>query len=285
MKAETIKKFGRLGRRYPFLHGVLSAWSGRRATREKGGVTFHRDEDILSALLRTLGRVPLRTLDDYEQEVLADKELRETFDAAVARFSIRKYKDWADRNKRLRANLALYYGAVRELQPEVIVETGTATGSMTSYLLAALAKNKKGKLISIDLPPVAGTLTMDITVAEGDVGYYVPLAYRDRWEYLIGDAKELLPKVMAQTRVEMFIHDSLHTPAHMMFEYAVARALMPENGLVVSDDISWNDVFGAFLASQALIGYVPFGNPNIGAFVNAFGPEERSIGLGIVRRT
>ena len=46
----------------------------------------------------------------------------------------------------------LLYGLVRALRPEVVVETGVATGVTSAYLLAALADNDAGELQSIDLP-------------------------------------------------------------------------------------------------------------------------------------
>jgi hypothetical protein len=284
MTLRMHKRLSATARKYPYLRPFIAYGSAFACTRARSGIIYVADDDMLPTIMRVLNRDAKRKLIQYENEILADAELRQTYEAAVKRFSLTKYKDWTDRTRRLRGNLSLYYGAVRELQPEIIVETGTATGSMTSYLLAALARNGKGKLISIDLPPVAGSLTMDITVAQSDVGYFIPLAYRDRWDYRMGDAKELLPKVLIENRVEMFVHDSLHTPAHMMFEYAVARALLPENALVVSDDIGWNEVFGGFLKTQGVHAYVPFGNMNIGAFLNQFSVEEREIGIGIVRR-
>src|SRR5262249_16918185 len=46
---------------------------------------------------------------------------------------------------------ALFF-LVRALRPATVVETGTANGTSTTYLLAALARNGAGRLVSIDLP-------------------------------------------------------------------------------------------------------------------------------------
>ena len=178
----------------------------------------------------------------------------------------------------MRGVVAIYYGLMRELRPGVVVETGTAAGSLTSFVAAALTRNEHGRLISIDIPPVAGHLQMNLTVAPSDVGYFIPEAYRGCWEYRAGDARELLPKVLAEESTDVFIHDSLHTTTHMLFEYSVARALMREGALIASDDILWNDAFNSFLRANGLVGYAPFSQPGTGAVVNRFDPFERDSG-------
>ncbi len=107
--------------------------------------------------------------------------------------------------------------------------------------------------------------------------------YRSRWSYRLGDAKVLLPRILAEEDVDVFIHDSLHTATHMLFEYATARALMPEKTLLLSDDIGWNNSFDGFLAINGLTGYAPFSNPNVGLAVNLFNKFEHDAGIGIVR--
>ncbi len=62
---------------------------------------------------------------------------------------------------------------MREISPRCIVETGTASGAMTSILLTALCRNGRGRLVSIDLPPVAGKLTMEETIMPHEVGFFV----------------------------------------------------------------------------------------------------------------
>ena len=111
----------------------------------------------------------------------------------------------------------------------------------------------------------------------------IPERYRDRWEYVCGDAKEFLPKILAQNRADIFIHDSLHTRTHMLYELNVARALLPEGGVIISDDVLWNKAFVRFLESHNLYGVACESNPNLAVTVNSFDDYEKSIGLGIVR--
>ena len=94
-----------------------------------------------------------------------------------------------------------------------------------------------------------------------------------------------MPEIFQKNDVNFFIHDSLHTRTHMMFEYAVARALMKPNSIIASDDILWNNIFDDFLKAHNLIGYSPNCNPNIGVTVNDFDSFETNIGLGIIDNT
>ena len=264
------------------LRPIVTASARWRARRRGGGLIYVNDDDLLTLLVRGAGRTSTRSFGDYLRELREDEPLRRTFEAVTARYQLERDGDLDARLKRLPGNVALFYALVRELQPELTVETGTARGSMTSWILAALERNAKGRLISIDLPAVAGQLAMSISVAPEDTGCFIPEAYRHRWEYRMGDAKVLLPQVMAKQAVDLFIHDSLHTRTHMVFEYAVARTLMREGSVIASDDIGWNNGYVDFLALHRLTGYAPFSNPNISAFVNTFDPAERAQGLGIV---
>ncbi len=68
--------------------------------------------------------------------------------------------------------------------------------------------------------------------------------------------KDFLPKLLIKNDVDIFIHDSLHTRTHMLFEYNCARALMRPNAVIISHDILWNKAFFSFIASHNLKGIV-----------------------------
>jgi predicted O-methyltransferase YrrM len=148
---------------------------------------------------------------------------------------------------------ALLYGIVRTLQPDVAVETGTASGISTTYLLAALRRNGRGRLVSIDLPFEAGegpefhALVAGAELSLWDAspippgkqpGWAVPEALRDRWELRLGDALELLPALLREVgEVGFFFHDSLHTRDHMLFEFETAWPHLARGGVLSADDI------------------------------------------------
>jgi predicted O-methyltransferase YrrM len=227
-------------------------------------------------------RSPVLPINEYRNELLGDQFLRESFrNAAEARLIGGEFDEHI--GMRRIGNLVTYYGLIRELKPSIVVETGTSSGDSACLILAALNKNTNGKLISINLPAVAGQLTMDTTVKPSDVGCMIPEKYRDRWEYICGDAKEFLPKILTQNRADIFIHDSLHTRTHMLYELNVARALLPEGGIIISDDVLWNKAFVSFLESHNLHGIACESNPNLAITVNSFDDYEKSIGLGIVK--
>jgi len=230
-----------------------------------------------------VGLVPQQPLERYREEIQSDGPLCDRYCSAVESGRIaRKYRCYADRLANT-ANLVVFYALVRETRPSVVVETGTATGSMTSWILAALRANGHGRLISIDLPPIEGRLQMGVTVAPDDVGFLIPPAYRDRWEYIQADAKVMLPRVLVDNPVDMFVHDSLHTRTHMLFEYNVARCLMRPHGVLVSDDILWNRAFFDFVVSHRLASLGCITNPNLGFTCNRFDDFELGVGTAVVQ--
>lgn len=272
-------------RRRPELRRPAALWWRLRAALRGGGPRLAAPDEVFRGLLAELGRVPQRPLEAYIAELRDDRLLAGHFEAAARahNHNLAKFADWNRLIDASTAQIALFYATLREIRPRVVIETGTATGSMTAIELSALHRNGEGRLVSIDLPPVDGALTMHETVKRADVGFFIPEAYRGRWEYRMGDAKLLLPAALAELDPDVFIHDSLHTRSHMVFEYAAARALMRPETLILSDDVSWNNGFEDFLALNRLTGYVPFTNPNIAGFANRFDAFETETGLGIVR--
>lgn len=70
-----------------------------------------------------------------------------------------------------------------------------------------------------------------------------------RWNLILGDAKIELPKLLKQLKsVDIFLHDSLHTYEHMMFEYNTVWKHLSVNGLLLSDDVNekWSLAFVDF---------------------------------------
>jgi predicted O-methyltransferase YrrM len=151
------------------------------------------------------------------------------------------------------AEATLLYGVVRSLRPSLVVETGTASGFSSAYLLAALERNGSGRLISIDLPfegvpggelrPVVPQTSIRLVdsspVPPGkESGWVVPDELRGRWDLRIGDASQLLPALLAEVdEVDVFFHDSLHSREHMLFELETVWPRVARGGVVAADDI------------------------------------------------
>lgn len=121
------------------------------------------------------------------------------------------------------------------------METGVANGVSSAHILLALQKNQRGTLHSVGLndpqfPPAGKPL-----------GWIVPEFLRSRWKLAIGDSRQLLPSLLANLgTIDVFIHDSLHTYEHMLWEYRAAFPYIRPGGLLFSDDAAWNSAFQEF---------------------------------------
>lgn len=138
------------------------------------------------------------------------------------------------------------YGIVRALKPEYLIETGVAAGVSNSFLNAALLENGSGTLYSIELPPMQSAAGMHqdggvFAWPESGVGWAVPPEIRsaigERNVLILEDVRTALPSVLARLpRVDVFFHDDLHTPDHMLWEYDMIWPKLSSKGLLLSDD-------------------------------------------------
>ena len=139
---------------------------------------------------------------------------------------------------------ATYYALIRSLNPSLVVETGVFDGINTAIMLEALEVNGHGRLISIDLPARRKISDSSGGMMDGqlplgaDPGWLIPDRLRHRHVMLLGDSRTLLPDVIKRCGVlDLFIHDSLHTAAHMTLEYDLAWPAIRSGGILMSDDI------------------------------------------------
>jgi predicted O-methyltransferase YrrM len=131
----------------------------------------------------------------------------------------------------------LVYKVARATQPDMIVETGVATGVTSAHLLAALEDNGHGVLHSVDLPP-------SDMVAAGHVGAAIPGDLRHRWVYHWGASRRVLPKLLDSLQGGlMFVHDSDHSYRNMAWEISTAWQAMGSGGVIVCDDVHLNSAF------------------------------------------
>lgn len=138
------------------------------------------------------------------------------------------------------------YVLIRLLKPNRILETGVASGASSAYILRALHDNGKGKLFSIDLPP-------DDLPEGKTVGWIVSEHLRERWSLRIGDARDLLKPILDEIEeIDCFIHDSLHTYEHMMWEFRTAWEYIRPGGLFLSHDVGANDAFFDFMSEHEI---------------------------------
>ena len=136
----------------------------------------------------------------------------------------------------------LCYAICRVLSPNAVVETGVANGVTTSFILQALAQNGRGKLWSIDLPPIRPQ-------ADLCVGLFVPQELRANWELGRGVSKRLLPSLLDRLHtVDLFIHDSLHTRLNMGWEFEAVWPHLRPGGVLIADDVQSQPAFLNFVS-------------------------------------
>jgi hypothetical protein len=132
---------------------------------------------------------------------------------------------------------------VRHLRPGKVVETGVAHGVTSRFILEALDRNQRGHLWSIDLPPIEKQWREQVGVAVGN-------RHAARWSYIEGPSRLRLPKVLAEVgKIDLFIHDSLHSERNVRFELDRAWAALRPGGALVIDDIDANRGFYSFTQS------------------------------------
>ena len=155
----------------------------------------------------------------------------------------------------------LLYCLVREFKPETVVETGVYYGGNSVFILNALTKNKKGKLISIDYPqnkmdnlalksrhPWVGNT--EVYESKYDPGFIIPTELKERFQLEIGDSLEILPTL--KTEIDLFVHDSEHTLEHVTKELDLAWKLLNRSGIAFVDDIDWSNGFYSFMVERNL---------------------------------
>lgn len=158
-----------------------------------------------------------------------------------------------------------YYALVREMKPEVVIETGVCNGVSSLVLLMALKHNGTGSLISVDFPYYADeslaqfrSETFDeyggaAIPADKEPGWIVPETLRERWDLRIGKSQRILPEIVTnEGDFQLFIHDSEHSHPCMMYEYEMAHEWIDPGGIIMSDDINWNSAFEVFVESREL---------------------------------
>jgi len=143
------------------------------------------------------------------------------------------------------------YFLVRELKPEIVIETGVHRGVSSLFILQAMEDNNKGTLYSIDLPfaeyetdtrgPTKSFLPLE------KVGVCVNKELRKRWNLILEDSKKELPKLISSIKsLDIFLHDSKHTYEHMLWEFETIWPVLKENGILISDNINWCSAFDDF---------------------------------------
>ncbi len=230
------------------------AWKVAVKMRQVNDVAFVR-----SAYAEPTNTDTIRAdLKRYEDELKKFSELRERIDSYQEFIK----HDYDSHILGPTAWFPLLYFLIRVKKPEIVVETGCATGTTSSLILYALTQNNRGHLWTIDV-----RFSSDwITGAGLQTGFLVPDSLKSRWTLILQNAKSALPELLTQLgRVDFFYHDSDHRYVHQMWEYLTAWSYIPNRGVLASDDITHNTAyfdFGRQIPDRAYVsqrGYNNFG--------------------------
>src|SRR5271170_1453900 len=145
--------------------------------------------------------------------------------AALERSIHRRHQEGGrDGYAQIRAPLELY-AIARLLRPAHVVEAGVSSGVSSTHFLMALRSNRRGQLHSIDLPLVQRRATLQksespVAVPPGmSSGWAVPPSLTKGWDLRLGASQVELPKLVGELpAIDLFLHDDLHTPAHLAWE-------------------------------------------------------------------
>lgn len=138
------------------------------------------------------------------------------------------------------------YALVRLLAPEQIVETGVSSGISSMHFLLGIRRNQRGTLHSVDLPTaqraaVAEPDESPVAIPPGRAsGWAVPPELRPGWDLRLGSTQDRLPPLLRELdRVDLFLHDDLHTEEHLTWELELLRPKLRPGSVVLADNTDW----------------------------------------------
>jgi len=145
---------------------------------------------------------------------------------------------------------ALLYLLTRALAPERAIETGVGPGYSTAWILAALAANGHGELVSLGPGSPAGRATgIDGT----SVGQFVPPSLRGRWTLAIGNSEDRLRALLGAAHgVDLFFYDNGPSAPRARFELRAAWDALSPRGVLLAHRIDANRAWADFCRAQGL---------------------------------
>ena len=167
------------------------------------------------------------------EEARSDRRLFSHLSRAHDRFGRSSYVE-------IDAPLELH-AIVRLMRPEHVVEVGVSSGVSSAYLLAALERNGRGTLHSVDRPSRSrGTgsgrgASWSIPTGESS-GWAVPARLRRGWDLRLGDKAEVVPRMAAELpRIDLLIYDVPHEEADLRREFATLDPRMSRGSVAIVD--------------------------------------------------
>jgi len=183
-------------------------------------------------------------IHEYVDEIRLNHEFYKRIEENRSVFDRRQHSSWDFGIGRPLG--MILYTICRRKKPDIVVETGVASGVSSSHILCALEQNKHGQLYSIDLP----------SWQRNQSGWMIPSYLRNRWYLIQGKSSEKLEQVFKKAgQIDIFLHDSEHSYQNMLWEFQIAWTYLKSGGLLLSHNIDTNDAFSDFCQNQATKGY------------------------------
>jgi len=133
------------------------------------------------------------------------------------------------------------HAIARLLRPQHVVEVGVSSGVSSAYLLAALERNGRGTLHSVDLPQTPSRSSngrgASWSIPPGrSSGWAVPLRFRQRWDLRLGDKADVIPRLAGElSRVDLVVYDVPHDEADLVREFAELDPRMRPGAVAIVD--------------------------------------------------
>lgn len=188
-----------------------------------------RNRDHLAWWVSQVTGTDVATVRGFLRELDEDDALREHVLAETARSDRHRLADPEVRYGRR----AGWYAITRVTQPDHVVETGTDKGLGSCVFAAALLRNGHGRLTTMDVNP--------------DSGYLVTGPYAEVVDHVLGDSVDLLKS--GESKVDFFLHDSLHTFEHEAAELEAVAARLSPTAVVLSDNAHDSDALALWAES------------------------------------
>jgi len=133
------------------------------------------------------------------------------------------------------------HAIARLLRPEHVIEVGVSSGVSSAYLLAALARNGRGTLHSVDLPSTPSRSAKpggsSWSIPPGwSSGWAVPPRLRHRWDLRLGDKADVIPRLAGELRrVGLVVYDVPHNESDLAREFAELDRRLPAGAVAIAD--------------------------------------------------
>jgi predicted O-methyltransferase YrrM len=205
----------------------------------------NRIQRAAESFIMNLIRANTAETQEYFAEIALNQEFHNRIEENRSVFGRRRQSSW-DFSIGTSLGMVLY-AICRRQKPDIVVETGVASGVSSSYILCAMEENKHGQLYSIDRP----------WWKENQSGWMIPDYLRHRWHLIQGKSSEkLVPLLKNVTEIDIFLHDSEHSYKNMLWEFQTAWTYLKAGGLLLSHNIDTNDAFSDFCRERGIKGYL-----------------------------